>query len=60
MSFHDRLQAVVEIGDVLLFVMQGDDDGVLWHDLLIIDEKFYSLPATQWSKGYLRVGFQEQ
>ena len=34
--FHYGLQAVIEIGDVLLLVVQGDDDGVLGHGLFII------------------------
>jgi hypothetical protein len=34
--FHHRFQAVIEVGDVLLLVVQGDDDGVLGHDLFII------------------------
>ena len=33
---HHRFQAVVEIGDVLLLVVQRDDDGVLGHSLFII------------------------
>ena len=36
---HDRFQAVVEVGDVLLLVMQRDDDGVLGHSPFIIDRK---------------------
>ena len=38
-SLHYRLQAVVEVSDVLLLVMQRDDDGVLGHSLLIINRK---------------------
>jgi len=34
---HNRLQAVVEVGDVLLLVVQRDDNGVLGHDQLIIN-----------------------
>ena len=35
-GLHDRFQAVVEVGDVLLLVMQRDDDGVFRHSLFII------------------------
>ena len=35
-SLHDRFQAIVEVGDVLLLVVQRDDDGVLGHNLFII------------------------
>src|SRR5271165_2827412 len=37
--FHDRFQAVVEVGDVLLLIVQRDDDRVLGHSLSIIDRK---------------------
>src|SRR5882762_7564146 len=30
-SLHHDLQAVVEVSDVFLFVMQGYHDGILWH-----------------------------
>ncbi len=35
-GLHHRLQAVVEIGDVFLLVVQGDDDGILGHEVFII------------------------
>ena len=35
-DLHDGLQAVVEIGDVLLLIMQGNHDGILGHECLII------------------------
>src|ERR1017187_1639433 len=39
MSLHYRFQAVVEVGNVLLLIMQRDDDGVLGHSFSIIDRK---------------------
>ena len=33
-GFHDHLQAVVELGDVLFFVVKRYDDGVLRHRLI--------------------------
>ena len=39
MSLHYRFQAVVEVGDVLLLVVQRDDYGVSGHSLFIIDRK---------------------
>ncbi len=38
-SLHHRLQAVVEIGNVLLLVVERDDDGVLGHSPFIIARK---------------------
>ena len=38
-GFHHRFQAVVEVGDIFLLVMQRYDDGILGHDLFIIDRK---------------------
>ena len=35
-GLHYCFEAVVEVGYVLLFVMQGDDDRVSWHDGSII------------------------
>ena len=32
---HDGLQAVVERGDVLLLVVEGNDDGIFRHELMI-------------------------
>ena len=34
--FHDRLQPVVQLGDVFFFVVEGYDDGILKHRLFII------------------------
>jgi hypothetical protein len=48
-GFHHRFQAVVEVGDILLLVMERDYDGILWHGLLIIDEKQFSVPGSQFS-----------
>ena len=28
---HDSLQAIIEIGDILLLIMQRNYDGILWH-----------------------------
>lgn len=55
MGFHDRLEAVVEVGYVLLFVMQGDDDRVFRHGLLIIDERHNTVVSRQFSVRYRRV-----
>jgi hypothetical protein len=38
-SLHHHLQAVIEVGDILLLVMERDDDGVLGHGVFIIDRK---------------------
>src|SRR5258708_20538256 len=38
-SFHYRFQAVVKVGDVLLFVVQGDYDGIFRHSFFIISCK---------------------
>ena len=35
-GLHHRFQAVVEIGDVLLFIVQRDDDGIFGHSSSII------------------------
>jgi hypothetical protein len=37
--FHDCFQAVIEVGDILLLVVERDDDGVLGHGVFIIDRK---------------------
>ena len=39
MRLHDRLQAIVKIGDILLLVVERDHNGILGHDLFIIDLK---------------------
>ena len=44
--FHDRLQTIIEVGDVLLLVMQRYDDGVFRHSLLIIDETQSRFPSA--------------
>ena len=53
MGFHHRFQAVVEVGHILLLIVERDYDGILWHGLLIIDEKQFSVPCSQFSVGYL-------
>ena len=40
-GLHHRFQAVVEIGDVLLLIVQRDDDGVLGHRPFIISRQAF-------------------
>ncbi len=35
-SFHYDLQTIVKLGDILLFIMKRDDDGILKHRIFII------------------------
>ena len=34
---HDRLQLVIESGDILFFIVKGDDDGIFRHNSISID-----------------------
>ena len=36
-QLHDRFQAIVEVSDVLLLVVQGDNDGIFWHEIQLYD-----------------------
>ena len=43
--FHDRLQTVIQIGDILLLVVQGDDDGIFGQALIIRNELDFCPPV---------------
>ena len=49
---HHRFQTVVQIGDVLLLIVQRDDDGVFGHSLFIIARNQFSVLSSQFSVGY--------
>ncbi len=47
-SFHYDLQPVVELGDILFFVMERYDDGILGHRLSIITSNSGGLSSILW------------